>query len=108
MPVRSSRSGTHLLEIMPFVEVRDEPGVGRLPAEQLAGQCAGSWGVNREEAGQPSEVLVCFLEGNGDHREVEMATDDLGDVAGATFKRGRSVEMAPANQRFSGPSSCSR
>ena len=36
---------------------------------------------SREEAGQPGEVLACVLGGDGDHREVEMPADHLGDVA---------------------------
>ena len=69
------------LKVMPFVEVGDEPGLGWLPAEQLAGQRAGGRRVEPEEAAEPGEVLGRVLGGDGDDRELEMPSDDLGDVA---------------------------
>ena len=78
---RSSSGRPCLLEIVPLVEIGDEPGLGRLPAEQLAGQRARGWGVNREEAAKPAKVLACVLWSDGDDWELEMPSDHLGDVA---------------------------
>jgi hypothetical protein len=39
-----------------FVEIVDEPGLRRLPSQQLACQCCRRGAVGRKEAGQPGEV----------------------------------------------------
>jgi hypothetical protein len=38
------------------VQVFDEPGLGRPPAEQLAGLCAGGWLVDREDLPRKPKV----------------------------------------------------
>src|ERR1019366_2872659 len=68
------------VEVVALVQVLDEPGPGRLPVEQLAGQLARGRAVDREEAAQPAEVLACVLGGDGDRRQIQMAADHLGDV----------------------------
>ncbi len=45
-----------MLEVVPCFEILDQPGLGRLPAQQFAGQRAGRRAVEPEEAGQPGEV----------------------------------------------------
>ena len=66
---------------MPSIEICDQSEVRGVPSQQLAGQRAGGGGVGSEEAGHPGEVLACVFRGDGDHGEVEMAPDHLGDVA---------------------------
>src|SRR6266567_6079259 len=69
------------MEVVAVIEVLDEPGMGRLPAEQLAGQRARDRVVGREEAGQEAEVPARLAGRDGDHREVEVPPDHLGDGA---------------------------
>src|ERR1035437_8178679 len=51
------------------------------PRQQLAGQRARRRAVEPEEPGQPCEMLACVLGGDGDHGDVEVPSDHLGDVA---------------------------
>src|SRR6266851_1782039 len=57
------------MEVVALIEVLDEPGMCRLPAQQLAGQRARDRVVGREEAGQEAEVLARLAGGDGDHRD---------------------------------------
>src|SRR2546421_8440699 len=58
LPLRGERC---VLEVVPLLEVRDQPGVRRLPAQPLAGQRAGGRSVEREEGADPAELLVRAL-----------------------------------------------
>ena len=69
------------MEVVALIEVLDEPGMCRLPAQQLAGQRARDRVVGREEAGQEAEVLARLARRDGDHRDVEVSPDHLGDGA---------------------------
>jgi len=66
-----------------FVEVVEQSGLCRLPAQQLAGQHAGGGAVGRKQGPEPPEVRACVGGSDGDHRYAEMPADDLGDVADA-------------------------
>ena len=46
------------MEVVALVEVVDEPGLGRVPSKQLAGQRARGRAVGREEAGQRQVVVT--------------------------------------------------
>src|SRR6266581_2976380 len=69
------------MEVVALIEVLDEPGMCRLPAQQLAGQRARDRVVGREEAGQEAEVPARLAGRDGDHRDVEVSPDHLGDGA---------------------------
>jgi hypothetical protein len=49
------------VEVVALVEIVDEPGMGRLPSQELAGQRARGRAVDRDERPQPTEVLACRL-----------------------------------------------
>src|ERR1019366_6583004 len=69
------------VEVVALVEIVDQPEMGRLPRQQLAGQCARRRAVEPEEPGQPREMLARVLGGDGDHGDVEGPSDHLGDAA---------------------------
>ena len=77
---RSDRCGAAGLEVVALIEVFDQPGPGGLPSQQFACDCAGCRAVEREEACEPGEVRPGLLWGDGDHRDVEVPADHLGDV----------------------------
>ena len=70
-----------VVEVVALVEIVDEPGMRGPPPHELAGQRARGGDVGGEEVREPAEVLACVLGRDGDHREVEVATDHLGDLA---------------------------
>jgi hypothetical protein len=69
------------LEVVAFVEVGEEPGVDRLPAEPRAGQRAAGRGVHGREQREQAEMALCFLGLQGGDRQAQVPADDLGDVA---------------------------
>jgi len=69
-----------VVEIVALVEIVDEPGLGGLPPQQPAGQCAGRRAVDPDEGRQKPEVLASIRGGDGSHREVEMPCDHLGNL----------------------------
>src|SRR6266849_4607805 len=69
------------MEVVALLEVLNEPGMCRLPAQQLAGQRARDRVVGREEAGQEAELLARLVGRDGDHRDVEVSPDHVGDGA---------------------------
>src|SRR5260370_2375588 len=60
------------MEVVALIEVLDEPGMCRLPAQQRAGQHARDRVAGREEAGQEAEVPARLAGRDGDHRDVEL------------------------------------
>src|SRR5712691_7180738 len=72
---------SEVVEVVALVEVVDEPGLGRLPSQQLAGQRARGRAIGPDEGSQPGEVRSCVPGSDGDHGEVEMPSDHFGDGA---------------------------
>ena len=60
------------MEVVALIEVLDEPGMCRLPAQQLAGQRARDRVVGREEEGQKAEVLARLAGRDADHRDADV------------------------------------
>lgn len=56
--------------------------MGRSPAQFLLGENAGGRDVQAEEGADPAGVGSCVLGCDGGDRDIELAADDLGDVAG--------------------------
>jgi hypothetical protein len=70
-----------VVEVVLF-EVRDQCGVHWPPTQEFLGLCTRPRGVERRHGAQKrSEVGVCLFTGNAGYWQVQMATDDAGDVA---------------------------
>lgn len=69
------------MEVVTFFEIRDQPGVHRPPAQAFLSQGARCRIVGRCGEGKPTKVGVCLLAGNADDRQVQVATNDAGNVA---------------------------
>ncbi len=69
--------------------------MGGLPPQQFAGPRARGWAVEGEEAGQPGEVRARVLRRDGSDRHVEMAPDQLGDLADRHALVGDRVQRRP-------------
>src|SRR5258708_39050622 len=74
IPLWRAWSRGWVVEVVALFEVIDEPGMGRVPTHQLAGQRARGRAVDREAAGQPAKVLACLLGRDGDSREADIAS----------------------------------
>src|SRR3954453_17646195 len=61
--------------VVALLEVLEQAGMRRLPAQELAGQRARGSYVDAEEGAEPAEVL----RRDGLHRQVELPADRLGD-----------------------------
>ena len=69
-----------VVEVVAVIQVLDQPGVGRLPGQQLAGQLAGRGVVQRDEGAEEGEVLIRVLGRDAGARQAELAADVLRDV----------------------------
>ena len=70
-----------VVEVVLF-EVREKSRVHRPPSQEFLGLCTRPRDVApRRGAEKRAEVGVCLFTGNADHRQVQVATDDAGNVA---------------------------
>lgn len=69
-----SRSGAGG-EVVTLVEVLDEAGVRRLPAQELLGQRAGDRGIQRDQRAEEAEVGACIFGRDADGRHVQVAAN---------------------------------
>jgi len=68
-------------EVVPF-DVREKSRVHRTPSQEFLGLCTRPRSVDRRHhTKERTEVGVCLFAGNADHRQVQVATDDAGNVA---------------------------
>ena len=62
--------------------VRDQSRMHRSPSQEFLGPYTRSREVTRRHGAEKSaEVGVCLFTGNADHRQVQVATNDAGNVA---------------------------
>ena len=72
---------TSVGEVVLF-EVREKSRVYRPPSQEFLGQYTRPRTVDRRHGAEKrAEVGVCLCAGNADHRQVQVATDDAGNVA---------------------------
>src|SRR5271163_4808880 len=68
-----------LVEVVAFVEVRNQPGVFGMPVQHFLGQGVRRRVVQSCEGSQKSEVAGLFG-GNAGYRHIQMPADDAGDI----------------------------
>jgi hypothetical protein len=72
---------TSVVEVVLF-EVREKSRMHRPPSQEFLGPCRRPRSVGRRHGAEKrAEVGVCLFTGNADHRQIQVATDDAGNVA---------------------------
>src|SRR4029077_5725675 len=69
-----------LFEVVPLVQIGNETRLNRMPAEHLLGDGARRGETGREERTEKAEMLRCLILRHRDHRHVEMAANNFGDL----------------------------
>jgi len=96
------------VEVVALRQVRDQPGVGRAPSEELLRHGTGGRVVEGDQGGQEAEVVVGLLAGDADRGQVQAAADGLGDVAERDAFIGGPVQPRPGRRRLQNTAATAR